>query len=113
MKNEINRALVAKKKLIVTFILAALLPISLMAQITEPGATNPNQLYTTTYDNPTGPNHAPGGPHRTPISQGEVGGEDNWDKENSPIGAPWVLLAFAAAYGTYATFRLSRRRKGE
>lgn len=91
------------RKTVLTILFAALLPIGLMAQITEPGATEPNQLYTTTYDNPGGPNHAPGGPNRI------GGGPDNpGDADpHSPVGAPWALLAFAAAYGA---FRLIRRR---
>lgn len=95
------------RKTVLTILFAALLPLGLMAQITEPGATEPNQLYTTTYDNPGGPNHAPGGPNR-------IGGDANQSEENPgtqssqyPIGAPWALLAFAAAYGA---FRLKRSR---
>lgn len=103
-----------KKKLIVTFILAALLPISLMAQsnITEPGATDPNQLYTTTYDNPSGPNRAGanGGPNR--VIGGNENPDDNQDTQttppDTPVGAPWALLAFAAMYGGY---RLVRRKR--
>lgn len=90
---------------ILTLFLAALLPLSLMAQsnITEPGATEPNQLYTTTYDNPSGPNHAPGGPHKAIVNPGEPDPEDQ--DQDYPIGAPWILLGFAAAYGV---FRLKR-----
>ena len=99
MKNELNQAFVA-------LILAALLPLSLMAQsgITEPGATEPTQLYTTTLDNPDGSNQTLGGPNRAIINPGDA----DKDTENFPIGAPWALLAFAAAYGTT---RLVRRRK--
>lgn len=106
MKNEVNRAFVAKKKHVLTLILATLLPLSLLAQggITEPGATEPNSLATTTFDNPTGPNHAPaGGPNRTIINTGDPG-----DADKSPIGAPWILLGFAAAYAGY---RLVRRKE--
>lgn len=100
------------RKTVLTILFAALLPLGLMAQITEPGATSPNQLYTTTYDNPGGPNH---GPNRA----GENGGSGFVDPNNpgyvdpndppepTPVGAPWALLAFAAAYGA---FRLIRRR---
>ncbi len=97
------------KKHVLTFLLVASLPLVMMAQsgITEPGATEPNQLYTTTFDNPSGnsgPNHAPGGPNRNPITQGEIGDQD----PDSPVGAPWALLAFAAAY---AGVRLAKRGK--
>ncbi len=93
------------KKVFLTFILGALLPFAIMAQsgITEPGATEPNQLYTTTYDNPGGPNNAPGGPNRI------GGGADNpgtGPADGSPVGAPWVLLGFAAVY---AGVRLVKR----
>ena len=99
------------KTFILTLFLAATLPLlAYEAPITEPGATGVNDLYTTADGNLGGPNHAPGGPNRNPISQGEVGGEDNWDKENSPVGAPWVLLGFAAAYGA---FRLKKKQKEE
>ena len=96
------------RKTFLTILFAAMLPLGLMAQsnITEPGATDPNQLYTTTYDNPAGPNRAGanGGPNRTGI----VGTGDPGDADpHSPVGAPWALLAFAAAYGA---FRLIRRR---
>ena len=92
------------RKTFLTILFAALLPIGLMAQggITEPGATSPNQLYTTTYDNPAGPNHAPG-PNRIGDGPDNPGEAD----PHSPVGAPWALLAFAAAYGA---FRLIRRR---
>lgn len=97
------------RKTVLTILFAALLPLGLMAQITEPGATEPNQLYTTTYDNPTGPNHAPGGPNRAPGDDfGGNSGSDagQHDVDNFPVGAPWILLAFAAAY---AGVRLVRR----
>ena len=97
------------RKTVLTILFAALLPLGLMAQITEPGATSPNQLYTTTYDNPSGPNRI-GGPNRS----GGITGDANQSEENPgtqsnqfPVGAPWALLAFAAAYGA---FRLIRRR---
>ena len=98
------------RKTFLTILLVALLPLGLMAQgnITEPGATDPNQLYTTTLDNPTGPNQA-SGPNRV-AGGGGYGSTDNPGQnaaEGSPIGTPWALLAFAAAYGA---FRLIRRR---
>ncbi len=103
------------RKHVLTFLLVASLPLAMMAQsgITEPGATEPTQLYTTTYDNPSGPNHAPaGGPNRTgevPSSWGGGGGSDaGYVDPASPVGAPWVLLAFAAAY---AGVRLVKRGK--
>ncbi len=92
-------------KHVLIVILSLLLPLSLMAQgnITEPGATEPNQLYTTTLDNPDGSNQTPGGPNRAIINPGDI--EQDPD---SPIGAPWALLAFAAAY---AGVRLVKRGK--
>mgnify|MGYP003311123906 CR=1 FL=1 len=98
------------RKTVLTILFAALLPLGLMAQITEPGATEPNQLYTTTYDNPGGPNRAGanGGPNRIGENWGGVVGSDGLEGDpDSPVGAPWALLAFAAAYGA---FRLIRRR---
>ena len=94
------------RKTVLTILFAALLPLGLMAQITEPGATEPNQLYTTTYDNPGGPNRAGanGGPNRVTEWEGPTGADPG---EGQPIGAPWALLAFAAAYGA---FRLKRSR---
>lgn len=99
------------RKTVLTILFAALLPIGLMAQgnITEPGASSPNQLYTTTYDNPGGPNRI-GGPNRV-IGDNEDPDSEDHDSQNTPpdtpVGAPWALLAFAAAYGA---FRLIRRR---
>lgn len=93
------------RKTVLTILFAALLPLGLMAQITEPGATEPNQLYTTTYDNPAGPNHAPSGPNRTGVfDDSPEGGEQG----PSPVGAPWILLGFAAAY---AGVRLARKNE--
>ena len=97
------------KTFILTLFLAAALPLlAYEAPITEPGATGVNDLYTTTYSNPGGPNRA-GGPNRNPISQGEVDEEDYHDP-TSPVGAPWILLGFAAAYGA---FRLKKKQKEE
>lgn len=85
-------------------ILAASLPLVMMAYespVTEPGAENPTDMYTTTT---SGPNHAPaGGPHKAGI----VGTGDPGDADKSPIGTPWILLGFAAAYAAY---RLVRRK---
>ncbi|MCQ2324790.1 MAG: hypothetical protein MJZ58_01175 [Paludibacteraceae bacterium] len=113
---KINRALMAKKNLFLTIVFCCLLPLSLVAQsnITEPGASDPNQLYTTTYDNPTGPNKAGanGGPNKIGENFGGNSGADaGYVDPGSPVGAPWALLAFAAAYGAYATFRLVRRKR--
>ena len=109
-----------KKKTILTLMLATLLPLGLMAQggITEPGARSPKQLYTTTDDNPGGPNRtgangSTGEETYNPegwLEEGGGSGSDagEWDKNGSPIGAPWALLAFAAAYGVA---RFARRRQ--
>ena len=89
-------------------ILATLLPLSLLAQggVTEPGATEPNSLATTTYDNPGGPNRA--GANRAPMEDDWLNPADPGDgDEGSPIGTPWILLGFAAAYAAY---RLVRRK---
>ncbi len=114
MKNEVNRAFVAKKKHVLTFILAASLPLMVMAYespITEPGADSPTDMYTTTT---TGPNHAPGGPNRAAMEEGITGNFDDspegGNQGGSPIGAPWILLGFAAAYVGY---RLVRRKGAE
>lgn len=93
------------RKTVLTILFAALLPLGLMAQITEPGATEPNQLYTTTYDNPTGPNHAPGGPNKATQWEGPTGNDPG---EGQPVGAPWILLGFAAVY---SAFHVIRKRK--
>ena len=104
------------KNVILTIVFCCLLPLSLVAQsnITEPGASDPNQLYTTTLDNPSGPNKAGanGGPNKTGENWlGNVGNDAGYAENGSPVGAPWALLAFAAAYGAYATFRLVRRKR--
>lgn len=97
------------KTFILTLFLAAALPLlAYEAPITEPGATGVNDLYTTTYSNPGGPNHAPSGPNRTPGSGADNPGQGPAD--GSPVGAPWILLGFAAAYGA---FRLKKKQKEE
>ena len=82
-------------------ILAASLPLVMMAYespVTEPGAENPTDMYTTTT---SGPNHAPaGGPHKAIVNPNDPGYQE-------PVGAPWILLGFAAAYAAY---RLVRRK---
>lgn len=102
------------KTFILTLFLAAALPLlAYEAPITEPGATGVNDLYTTTYSNPGGPNRA-GGPNRIGetggTSAGDVQGDPGTAGEGSPVGAPWVLLGFAAAYGA---FRLKKKQKEE
>lgn len=85
--------------------------------ITEPGAGSPTSMYRT----------AGSGPHRDPVNSGtgseqtidpqdwldDGGGSGSdagdWDKYNSPVGAPWVLLGFAAAYG--ASVAIKRRKE--
>lgn len=87
------------KKCVLTLVFGVMVSLSLFAQggITEPGATEPNSIATTTYDN-WGPNHAPGGPNRATQWEGNSGTEAGYGDPGSPIGAPWVLLGFAAAY---------------
>lgn len=94
------------KTFILTLFLAAALPLlAYEAPITEPGATGVNDLYTTADGNLGGPNHAPSGPNRTILRPGE------YDQDpTSPVGAPWILLGFAAAYGA---FRLKKKQKEE
>ncbi len=89
------------KTFILTLFLAAALPLlAYEAPITEPGATGVNDMYTTADGNLGGPNHAPSGPNR-------ISGEDvNPGGPGSPVGAPWILLGFAAAYGA---FRLKKK----
>ena len=95
------------KTFILTLFLAASLPLlAYEAPITEPGATGVNDMYTTADGNLGGPNHAPSGPNRNPVNPGEY----NQDTENYPVGAPWILLGFAAAYGA---FRLKKKQKEE
>lgn len=87
------------KTFILTLFLAAVLPaFAYEAPITEPGATGVNDMYTTTYGTPSGPNH---GPNRVSGGAGEQEGVDDPFGPNpgSPVGAPWILLGFAAAYG--------------
>lgn len=66
--------------------------------VTEPGAGNPADMYTTTSG---APNSAPGGPNRTIVNPNDPGFQE-------PIGAPWILLGFAAAY---AGVRLVRKKE--
>ena len=98
------------KTFILTLFLAAALPLlAYEAPITEPGATGVNDMYTTADGNLGGPNHAPGGPNRATME------DDGWLDLNdplygdngSPVGASWILLGFAAAYGAF------RLKKGE
>lgn len=98
------------KTFILTLFLAAVLPaFAYEAPITEPGATGVNDMYTTADGNLGGPNH---GPNRITGNPGEQEGVDDpgtWEK-GSPVGAPWILLGFAAAYGA---FRLKKKQKEE
>lgn len=93
------------RKTVLTILFAAMLPLGLMAQITEPGATEPTQLYTTTYDNPSGPNHAPGGPNRISGNANESEENPGTQSNQYPIGAPWILLGFAVVYGATQVIR--------
>ena len=98
------------KTLILTLFLAAALPLlAYEAPITEPGATGVTPMYTT----------AGGGPHRAAMEEGDdtpynpsdwtggSGSEPGFGDNGSPVGAPWILLGFAAAYGAF------RLKKGE
>ena len=93
---------------ILTLFLAAILPVfAYEAPITEPGATGVTPMYTTSG---SGPNRAPmdegeDTPYNPSDWTGGSGSEPGYGDNGSPIGAPWVLLAFAAAYGA---FRLKR-----
>lgn len=102
------------KKRFLTFLLGLMTTLTLSAQggITEVGATSPHSEATTTYDMPAGPNHAPGGPNRAAMEEGITGNFDDsaeggTQSEHYPIGAPWILLGFAAVYAGY---RLVRRK---
>ncbi len=77
-----------QKTLILSLFLALTLPVlAYEPPITEPGADNVDPLYTTTTPPPPGPN-------RAIINPGDIDQDPD-----SPIGAPWVLLGLAAAYG--------------
>lgn len=64
----------------------------------------PEEVSTSSTEN-SGSTHN-GGPRRSKEEPGEVG--DTSD-ESSPIGEPWVMLLFAAAYAAYVVVR---RRRG-
>ncbi len=125
MKNfvEINRALVAKKRIVMMIMAVALLALPTMAQqqeqwkstsimsgaggytapITEVGATSAGQMATTT----SSPAKAPGGPRRDKISGGEYGQSDQ-----SPVGdavLPMTLMALLFGGAIY----LRRRQRVE
>ena len=95
------------RKIFLTFILGTMVTLTLSAQggITEVGATSPNSEATTTYDNPGGPNGAPG-PNKT---LGGMGSEDEAGTYGEPVGAPWILLGFAAAYAGVRLVKRGRR----
>ena len=86
------------KTFILTLFLAAALPLlAYEAPITEPGATGVNDMYTTADGNLGGPNH---GPNRATMDDGWLDPANPGSSDpNSPVGAPWILLGFAAAYG--------------
>lgn len=107
MKNEVNRALGAKKKVFLTLILGTMVTLTLSAQggITEVGATSPNSEATTTYDNPGGPNGAPG-PNKIGGGATDPG---EGPSPGSPVGAPWILLGLAAAYAGVRLVKRGRR----
>ncbi len=98
------------KKVFLTFILGTMVTLTLSAQggITEIGATSPNSEATTTYDNPGGPNGAPG-PNR--ISGGATQSEEDPGTQSKrfPVGTPWILLGFAAAYAGVRLVKRGRR----
>lgn len=52
------------------------------------------------------PNRAPGGPRRGFIKPGEMG-----QSEDYPVGEPWVLLAFAAAFAGGIALRKRNRAR--
>ena len=96
------------EKKILTLILGTMVTLTLSAQggITEIGATSPNSEATTTYDNPGGPNGVPG-PNKT--WGGGSGTDAGYNDPGSPVGAPWILLGFAAAYAGVRLVKRGRR----
>lgn len=118
MKNfvEINRALVAKKRIVMMIMAVALLALPTMAQqaqwkstsimsgaagytapITEVGATSAGQMATTT----SSPAKAPGGPRK-----GFDLGGDTKPSEQSPIGdAVLPMTLMALLFGGYVALR--------
>ena len=75
------------------------------SQVTAPGASYVGDMASTTEAN------APSGRRRTPINSdgdGWTGTPDTGKTDLSPIGEPWVLLAFAA--GAAAVIAARRRR---
>ena len=92
------------KKRFLTFLLGLMTTLALSAQggVTEVGATNPNSEASTTYG--TEETYDP----QDWVEEGGGSGTDAGNQDpNSPIGAPWILLGFAAAYVGY---RLVRRK---
>mgnify|MGYP006935987620 CR=1 FL=1 len=119
MKNfvEINRALVAKKRIVMMIMAVALLALPTMAQqqeqwkstsimsgaggytapITEVGATSTGQMATTT----SSPAKAPGGPRRD-FYHGPESGQDT----ESPVGdAVLPMTLMALLFGGYVALR--------
>ena len=124
MKNfvEINRALVAKKRIVMILMAVALMALPTMAQeqeqwkstsimsgaggytapITEVGSSSVGQMATTTGSAAK----APGGPRR-----GKIDGADNDPSSQSPIGdavLPLVLMALTFAGVVYFRKRKAR-----
>lgn len=120
MKNfvEINRALVAKKRIVMILMAVALLALPTMAQeqeqwkstsimsgaggytvpITEVGSSSVGEMATTTGSAAK----ASSRPRRIDTAPGQDGGHQD---PNSPIGDAWPLAIFAALFAAYIAIR--------
>ncbi len=76
-------------------------------QMTEIGATTASEMATTTTDTYSPAN----GPRRAKSDYGDLFdyGADTGQSTQSPVGEPWILAAFALAFGGVVAFR--RRRE--
>ncbi len=121
MKNliEMNRAIVAKKKVMMIIMAAALIALPTMAQdwqstsamqgsgssyspqVTAVGATDANSFATTTTESYS-PAKAPSGPHKEIIKPGEP----TDPSDESPVGDVVLpLMLMSLAFGMFVYFR--------
>lgn len=124
MKNliEMNRAIVAKKKVMMIIMAAALIALPTMAQdwqstsamqgtgssyspqVTAVGATDANSFATTTTDSYS-PAKAPSGPHKDILKPANPGNQS----DGSPLGDTLLpLLLMSLAFGMFVYFRRKR-----
>lgn len=76
-------------------------------QVNAVGATTASEMATTTSS--YSPAKAPGGPRKIGEASGRNPGDVSTGSDQSPIGEPWVMAVFAAAFGGAIAFR--RRRE--